>query len=148
MSGNHLLAFYLYWYCVCSPIIGKLFFAETSFFQVYRPLTFACLAVLQFLMVLGKKKYVNLKTTCGVSRYALELALSLLLQLFQWCTTVVRESFATTILSQQQATVWCWCYHKGLHLHFCGLLPSLVVVIISSMWSCVVFKNYYMHRWR
>ena len=42
-------------YCVCSRLINAMLNAEYRFFYVYRPLSFACLSVLQLFVILGKK---------------------------------------------------------------------------------------------
>ena len=53
-------------YCVCSNLISVVISAEYVFFFVYRAFAFACLSVLQVLLVFGKRKFINLKVACGM----------------------------------------------------------------------------------
>ena len=52
-------------YCVCSSLINAMLSAEYIFSLIYRSLVFACLSVLQLLVVIGKK-FVNVKLACGM----------------------------------------------------------------------------------
>ena len=132
-------------YCVCSAIVGTIFVSESLFFAIYRPLAFACLAVLQLLLIIGKKKFVNVKTSCGM------IAL---------CIGVSLISVASTarIFFNTNERVYCYesyCPNSrpesGLGVFVTVLacttlavfLPSLVVVFVTSTWSCAVFKHHY-----
>ena len=53
-------------YCVCSDILGAILSVVTVFFLVYRPFAFLCRAVLQFFVVLGKRKLVDIKVASGM----------------------------------------------------------------------------------
>ena len=53
-------------HCVCSHVVGTIVGLKITFFAVYRPFTFACLGVLQHLVILGKRKFVNVKIACGM----------------------------------------------------------------------------------
>ena len=53
-------------YCVCSNLIIAILIAEYLFFFIDQPFAFSCLSVLQFFVILGKKKIVNLKVAFGM----------------------------------------------------------------------------------
>ena len=119
----------------------------TTIILVYRPVTFACLAVLQFLMVLGKKKYVNLKTTCGV----ITLCIGVIFIFVTPTVQVVHDSSERLICddnfcpsSRPQTTGSVSVVVKVLIAITVGsLFPSLLIVPVLSTWSYAVFRNYY-----
>ena len=132
-------------HCVCSRIISTIIFIGIEFFIVYRPVTYACLGILQFFVILGKKRFVNLKTVSGVITLCIGIGL-----VFALSTTRVFYE------SNERA----YCYESycpdsrpesgigvlavvSLTLVLGSFFPSLVVVIITSTWSCTVFKKYY-----
>ena len=132
-------------YCICSGLISVIPTAEIVFFLVYRPLAFACLSVLQFFTIIGKKMFVNLKLTCGV--VALCIAISFIcvviagrqLYLAGW-RSICGGSFCP---DSGPGTAFVVLKVIVLSLSLVILLPSLAVVIIMSTWSCIVFKKYY-----
>lgn len=102
-----LLAFYLlsiFRRCICSDLVGTVFFAVLIFFLVYRPLSFASLSVLQFAVVLGKKKLVNLKVACGMIALCVGISLITVASTVEKCTNLMRKLFATiaTVLTAGQ----------------------------------------------
>ena len=132
-------------YCICYRLTSAIVIADITFFAVYRPLTHACLSVLQFLTIIGKKKFVNLKVACGM------VAL---------CSAV---SFICIMTSGRQVYLADWrpvcgvsfCPDSGpttafvvrdiaiLSVSLIIFPPTLGVVIIISTWSCAIFKKYY-----
>ena len=132
-------------HCVCSNLVNAMLIAEYIFFLIYRPLVFACLSVLQFLIVIGKKRFVNLRVTC--SMVALCIGVS-----FFCVASVVRLFYGT---DRRLICDTSMCPISGprtvgfnppvifLSLSFIAVLLSLAVVIVTSTWSCAVFKKYY-----
>ena len=53
-------------HCVCSHVVGAIVGLKITFFAVYRPFTFACLGLLQHLVILGRRRFVNVKIACGM----------------------------------------------------------------------------------
>ena len=132
-------------YCVCSSLISSILTAEISFFVVYRPLAHACLSVLQFLMIIGKKTFVNLKVACGMVALCIIVSIVCIvatgreLYLADW-QSVCGSSFCPDSVTE---TAFALRNVIILSLSLVFLLPSLAVVIVTSTWSCVVFKKYY-----
>ena len=135
----------IYRHCVCDVIIGTILTSETLFFTVYRPVAFACLGVLQLLVIRGKKKYANIKTAFGM------IAVCVAISLFFVAATI-------RMLYETDERPFCsesYCPESRPESGFSDLLvifvlvtlgsflPSLVIVIVTSTWSCAVFKKYY-----
>ena len=131
-------------YCVCSLLISTILTAMLVFFLVCRPLAFSCLSVLQFLTIVGKRRFVNFKVACSMA------------------SLCIAVSFVCMVVAGRQIYLADWrlacggsfCPDSGpetsfvirnviLSLSLVILLPSLAVVIVASTWSCVVFKKYY-----
>ena len=143
-----LLAIYLpsiFQNCTCSPIIGTLLFFEGSCIQVYQPIMFACLSVFQFLVIFGKKKYVNIKSTCGVVGACIGVSLIFITPI----VPVVHNSNERIICFENSCPSSRPQSGMGIlatvltSISVGSLLPSLVVVITFSTWSCAIFRNYY-----
>ena len=119
--------------------------AVYRFFFVYRPLAFACLSVLQFLVIIGKRKFVNLRVACGM--VALCIGVS-----FVCVALIVRPLYLT---DRRLICHTSFCPRSGpetvlinpamvlLILSLVFLLPSLTVVVVTSIWACALFKKYY-----
>lgn len=132
-------------YCVCSAEVGTIYSSVVEFVAVYRPFAFACLGVLQFLVIFGQKRFVSLWTACG----------SIVL-----CVGVSLIFVASTVRLIYESDERVFCYERhcpnsrpesGLGnlfmvivaLSLVSYLPSLTVVFVTSICSCVTFKKYY-----
>lgn len=146
--GMCLFVFYLpsiFRSCSCSSIIGTIFLYEGTCIQVYQPVAFACLSVLQFLVVFGKKKYVNVKTTCGTIAGCIGFSLAFVTPI----VPVVHKSNERIICfdnscpsSRPQSGVSILATVLAA-VSVGSLIPSLVIVIVFSVWSCTIFRHYF-----
>ena len=135
----------IYRYCICSYIVGTIFAATETFFSVSRPISFACLGVLQLLIVLGKKKLAKIKTVCVMIVLVIVVSLIFIASIIR----IVHESNERPICNV------CFCPNYGSESSFsitarvltsvtlASLVPSLIIIIVTSMWSCAIFKSYY-----
>lgn len=134
-------------YCVCSGLISAMPSAEYRFFFIYRPLALACLSVLQFLVVIGKKKFVNLKVAGGM--IALCMGIS-----FLCSTSGISQLYSTdgslicdlSLCPRSRSESGVFDHTVVLLAMFLVHLPSLAFVVITSTWSCALFKKYYTGR--
>ena len=128
--------------CECSPVIGVVFLTVRLVFSIYRPVVFASLGVLQLLVILGKKKFVTFKTTYGLVTVSIMVSL------------VFAVEGIILSLGSDERLICDNCPDRKLQpggtIHTIllsyavgSLLPSLIVVIIASTWSCATFKKYY-----
>ena len=135
----------IYKYCVCSSVVGTIFAVVTLLFPIYRSSAFAFLAVLQLLVIIGKKKFVNLKVTCCM--ISLSVGIS-----------VVFIAPISIVLHNSNERVHCYdafCPNSRpesgisnlikvlISVTFGSYIPSIVVVIIAATWSCGLFRRYY-----
>ena len=102
--------------------------------------------MLQFAVVLGKKKHVNLKVACGVIVLCVGIGL-----------IAVTSSVEKVYKSEEKVICYdSYCPDSRpetgaagdlvkivVPILFISYVPSLIVVIITSTWSCVIFKKYY-----
>ena len=135
----------IYRHCVCSRLVGVLFLSINVVLSVYQAIAFTGLGVLQFLVVLGKERFVNLKSACGVIALSAGISLIPVIEVVRLLHDSSEQFVCYDILcpssrSQSGDSV----YINVLVSTALGyLLPSLIVVIIVSTWSFVVFKKYY-----
>ena len=132
-------------YCECSGLIDATIGVLYTFFQIYRPLCFAFLSMLQCLVIVGKKKYVTFKVSCGMIAACIGFA------------TIYAATVAKPIYDDVQ-NHYCYENHcpnsrsdnmfgffaiSFLAIFCISYIPTLAVVITMSTYSCAVFKKYY-----
>lgn len=132
-------------YCVCSRIVGTIFAVVTLLFPIYRSSAFAFLAVLQLLVIVGKKKFINLKVACCMISLSIGISLIFLAPL-------------SIVLHKSNERVHCYdafCPDSRpesgisnlvkvlISITFGSYIPSIIVVIIAATWSCGLFRHYY-----
>ena len=132
-------------HCVCSASVNSLLGVLFTFFLIYRPFCFASLSVLQFLVVIGKKKFVTLKVSFGMIAVCSGLA-----AIYTAATVkptydtiekyVCYESFCPNSRSESPLGFFAITFMANIFIAF---LPSIFVVLTMSIWSCAVFRNYY-----
>ena len=132
-------------YCVCSDIVGTILGAVYVFFLIYRPLCFASLSVLQLFVILGKKKFVNLKIACSMIALCIGVSLVSVASI----TRVQYESIEKPVCydsycpNSRSKTFFGDSVKIFLFTIIVSFLPSLAVMIVCSTWSCAVFKTNY-----
>ena len=135
----------VYRFCYCGEGGYIMTIVVLLFFIFYRCSMFACLSVIQFLIIFGKKKWANLKVSFGMILLSVGIGI-LTIAASIWDIHGSRER------------VSCFnAYYPG-HRPESGIsnlikvvfgftlgayLPSTALVIIMSTWSCAVFKKYY-----
>ena len=132
--------------CFCSPILSTIFFSSRVLIASFRPIMYAILALCQLLIILGKKKHVNRKTACGFVAFAVGVGMF-----------YATESAVLTNLNDERlgCTDFCPGQNVGTTFNFPAKtivmisyvavvwLPSFVILIISTSWSCIIFKKRY-----
>lgn len=136
----------VYRFCYCDKFIGTLLVLVASFFIVYRSYVFVCLAVLQFLVVFGKKNLAySLKASVGMILFSIGISL------------VYDAAIADEFHKASERVICYDAYCPGhrpeegigglikvlISFTLSTYLPTIVVVIVTSTWSCVIFKKYY-----
>ena len=131
--------------CICSAVVGTIIISETEFFSVYRPVAFASLGVLQFLVVSGKKKLVNLKVAFGVIGISTGISLIFVastVRLF-YESNERPYCFESYCPESRPESGFGDLAQSSLLVILGSFLPSLAIVFVMSTWSCAVFKKYY-----
>jgi hypothetical protein len=135
-------------FCICSDVIGTTLAGVLVFFIVYRPAMFACLGVLQLLVVFGKKQFLKVKIACGM------IAMCFV------ASFIISVSSLRTVYESNEKPICNNCFCPGYRPEssfgivarlsvittVLSLFPSLVAVTVTSLWSCVVFRKYHTGR--
>lgn len=133
-------------HCFCSPVLSTIFFSSRVLISNFRSIMFAILSLCQLLIIIGKKKYVNHKTICGFVAFAVGVGM-----------LYATESAVLTNLNDEQLGCTDFCPGQNVRATFnfpannivlisyvtVVWLPSFVILIISTTWSCTVFKKRY-----
>ena len=96
-------------------------------------------------MIYGKKKYVTIKSTCGIVGACIGVSLIFITP----TVPVVHNSNERIICFENSCPSSRPQSGMGIlatvltSISVGSLLPSLVVVTIFSTWSCAIFRNYY-----
>ena len=132
-------------YCICSDVIGTTFAGLLVFFTIYRPVMFACLGALQLFVILGKKQFLKIKVACGM--IAACIGASFVISVLALSTVyksnekpICNNCFCPGYRPESSFGVTAWL---SVITTVLSLLPSLVTVAVTSLWSCTVFKQYY-----
>ena len=132
-----------YRYCVCSRLISTIYLSGLVIFNIFPPFAIASLGVLKLLVILGKKKFVTLKVASGMIAACYGI-------------TLIYLAFAARMFYNREERIYCQntlCPDTNTEARSRAVLmtvsvvssfvPSLIIVLITSTWSCVVFKQYY-----
>ena len=135
-------------FCVCSNLVSVVISAEYVFFFVYRAFAFACLSVLQFLLVIGKRKFINLKVARGMVALSIGTSFVCIALIIRLLYLTDRRSICDTSFCPESGPESALVNRAVIlgPMSLAVLLPSLAVVVVMSTWSYAVFKKYYTGR--
>ena len=133
-------------HCNCSPTLSAIYQSFRPLILCFRSIVYASIALCQLLIITDKKKYVNHKTTCGCVAFAVGVG-----------AIFATESAVLTNLNDERlgCTDFCPGQNVGASFSFSARvivmisyvvltwLPSVVILLISTIWSCVIFKKRY-----
>ena len=133
-------------HCNCSPILSAIYQPSRPLTLSFRSIAYASIALCQLLIITDKKKYVNHKSTCGCVAFAVGVG-----------TIFATESAILTSLNDERLGCTDFCPGQNVQAAFkfsariivmisyvvLAWLPSFVILLISTTWSCVVFKKHY-----
>ena len=130
-------------FCDCLRPASYAYLVTELFYAAFQPLNYACLGVFQLLTIKGKKSFVSYKSITASIMFCLVIAMLL-----------VSEGVALVSIAGQTYACQGLC-PRAISQRFSGLaftftsyalvslLPSFIVIIVSSTWSCIVFKKTY-----
>ncbi len=135
-------------FCTCSALLNTFLAVTFSFVLIYQPFCFACLSVLQLLVVIGKKKFITLKIASGMiaacCASAVIFAASIVKPTYDSIDrTACYESFCPGSRPESPFGDNSMWITTTLAVFFVGYLPTTIIVLIMSIWSYATFKNYY-----
>ena len=135
-------------HCDCSPTLSTIFQSSRVLVLSFRSIMYASIALCQLLVIIGKKKYVNRKTACGCVAFAVGVG-----------AIFATENAILTNLNNERLGCTDFCPGQNVGTYFnipartinivmisyiaFSWLPSLVILLISTSWSCIVFKKRY-----
>ena len=128
-------------YCECSAISSSIYFLMEILYFAFQPLNFASLGVFQLLIVNGKKQFVSYKSVAASIAICTALTAIVMLE----GVTIINTSGATYVcrnICPQDMPQMFWGSTVAFIIHgfFC-YLPSLFVVVLCTIWSCIVFEK-------
>ena len=132
-------------FCVCSTATSPVLFYLQIYSVCYQPFALVNLAVFQLLIIKGKKTLVNCKTV-GAS-----LIIITIVSIF------IPLAFAVIRYNDGQNTFVCTGVCPGptasnvellLFVSYAAIvwIPSLLIVVMVTIWSCAIFKHNYAGR--
>ena len=130
-------------FCVCSTAASSVSFYLHIYNVCYQPFALVILAAFQLLIIKGKKSLVNWKTV-GVALLVITMVAISIPLLF----TIVRISDGDTFLCAGVCPGVAASRTLLLFAIYVALvwMPSLLVVVTVTVWSCAIFKRNYAGR--
>ena len=153
--GSRLIFFFSYlayippgWKsCSCSAFGSSLNHSLYIFITVYEPIAFAFLSCLQLLQLKGKKRLIQV----AVISICISVVYSAIFPI-EFIIFQAKQNFQDLLLcsqvclpDQQEQALAVSSAFIPVFLSFLPLawIPSLITVIITATWSCVIFKKSY-----
>ena len=137
----------IYRFCYCSEVGSTLIVAVTSFFVIHRSSTFISLAILQcFVVIVRKKNFAyNLKVSFGMILLSIGLGLVYVAAIIEEVRRTRERAlcFESRCLGHQPEVGTSNLVKILLSSKVVAYLPTIVVVVVTSTWSCAIFKKYY-----
>ena len=130
-------------YCECDQPTSAVYFIIELYYFTFFPLNFACLGVFQLLIIKGKKRLVTFKSTTA----AVIVCIVITTLVVSEGTTVVQVAGQTYVcnnlcpgyMQTQDFNGFAIAFHSYASIDY----PSLLVVVVCTTWSCIIFKKSY-----
>ena len=130
--------------CECSQTTSIIIFVTELLYVVFQPLNYACLSIFQLLIIKGKRRFVSYKAVCTSILICAGIT-----------TMILIEGVTLVVIAEQRyiCTGICPRINLSMTQKFPGItitfisyvitswFPSLLVVVVSTTWSCVIFKK-------
>ena len=130
-------------YCECDQSTSSVYFTIELLYFIYFPLNFACLGIFQLLILKGRKRLVTYRSTT-----AAVIACVVITTLVATEGTIVVNLAGQTYVCADICPGYLTRNFDGFAIAFGSytiicFLPSLIVVALCAMWSCIIFKKNY-----
>ena len=131
-------------YCECDQLTSSIFLIINLLYAVYLPLNLAFLGVFQLLIITGKRRCVTFKSTVAaiIACTAITVLLTIKANII---TNEAQNFFLGGNVCPRNMTKTKF---NGLLISFViyvviCFIPSVLSIVLTTTWSCVVFKNSY-----
>ena len=130
-------------FCDCSTTINSIFSYLLLFNMCYQPYMLASLAVFQFMIIKGKKKFVNYKTV-GVTLLIITALTIVLSTIFTGLAinNTGRGALCHNTIACAGVDIAQWLSFIASFLSIVWV-PSVFILLIATVWSCAIFKKNY-----
>ena len=131
-------------YCICiAEVLNEVYFSLSAFNIAFVSVQLTCLSVIQFLYIKGKKKLVGWKVVgalvTGSTIYSLFLGTATFVNIrFQGIPL-----FCISLCTGVRLATFASYRFMLISLLFVVILPCLVIIFISLIWTCLIFKKSY-----
>ena len=127
--------------CDCNQSASFVHFLVELLYIVFQPFNYACIGVFQLLIIKGKSRLVSYKSVSGAILFCIGITTVFLSEGLVVINFANQTYFCNGICPQASQRRFAGItYVQGSYTAF-SLLPSLMVVTVSTTWSCIVFKK-------
>lgn len=130
-------------FCECSQSASSIYFVIALIYIAFQPLNYACLAIFQLLIIKGMKRLISFKTVGAAIFLCIGVITLMVIGGFTLvnlagqayvcngvCPLHMSATFPAIGITQASYVVVSW-------------LPSFLIVIVCTSWSCLIFKKSY-----
>lgn len=130
-------------FCECSQVTGSLYFVIELLYIVFQPLNYACLGIFQLLIIKGRRRMVSYKSVGFSVLVCIGVTAILVVEGITLVNLAGQVYICNGVCPQHISSEF-----SGLGITFYSYtaiswLPSSLVVIVCTSWSCKIFKNNY-----
>ena len=132
-------------FCDCSTTTNFIFFYLILFNMCYQPYMLASLAVFQFIIIKGKKKFVNYKTV-GVTLLKITALTIVLPTIFLGLAIIINRTGTGALCHNTIGCAGVDTPQLGPFIASFVLIvwvPSVSILLTATAWSCAIFKRDY-----
>ena len=130
-------------FCHCSKPASSVYFLVELLYIVFQPLNYACLGVFQLLIIKGKKRHVSYASVTAAVIVCNGIAILLASEGVTLLNLADQAYVCNGLCPGEKSRRFSGIGYAFTSYVFISLLPSFLIVIVCTSWSCIIFKNAY-----
>ena len=130
-------------FCHCSKPVSSVYFLIELLYIVFQPLNYACLGVFQLLIIKGKKYHVSYASVTAAVIVCNGIAILLASEGVTLLNLADQAYVCNGLCPGEKSWRFSGIGYAFTSYVFISLLPSFLIVIVCTSWSCIIFKNAY-----
>ena len=130
-------------FCICRELNNEVYLAFNAFNIVFVSVLLACVSVIQFLIVKGKRKLVNWKVVFALVAGSTLYSVTLAVVSFFGNRIQGTPLLCASLCTENPGSQFTNFSFALIGIVGAVLVPCLVVIFFTLLWTCLIFKENY-----